>query len=522
MEKQRHFFVELREYDRDALSRANLIVPKDDADDALDRVIANLRAGREGRPKLLRRDDLGYSFDFVGLVYCGGFLFAVLPKYLGSSMNNSSISVQGHLRLVLEVIEKYYKKLSFETARYQLEGDKERSFFGQLNLWKMIIDDYIECGPYDNDETRFVINGNGEIDWGRTFDRIDPWVTDDRIVFIDTVNREKKAEVNNPVRIIQEAVINEIVERLANCGLREILDFPEINLPPVCGTPLKDSMKCVFLLEKERRSVFSTRKRRLLTALIDYLDEAVPQSSEKELLCFGTSEFNMVWESVCRDVFAGEETGKYIEKIDRVKWRYLAEILSEDKLEYYGIGGKTDETGHPEDDVDSSSHSRTLGREKGRPKPDVVSLKDDRLYILDAKYYCPQFDEDGISGQPGLGDITKQYLYQAALFKQYAYDGGIIKSKPPCVINAFLIPTVEKKAIVSKRGDARLPFMEQLCIMAGNDPISHFASPIHLLELNSEEAYKSFLGRGRNSNEFIEALNEAIHAWCDNAQPRVF
>lgn len=78
-------------------------------------------------------------------------------------------------------------------------------------------------------------------------------------------------------------------------------------------------------------------------------------------------------------------------------------------------------------------------------KPDLVCIypvddeqKDYCFGIYDAKYYCIDYQvKDGeakISGQPGVGDVTKQYLYQLA------FDDFIVKQGYRYVQNMFFCP----------------------------------------------------------------------------------
>lgn len=64
---------------------------------------------------------------------------------------------------------------------------------------------------------------------------------------------------------------------------------------------------------------------------------------------------------------------------------------------------------------------------------DIVTYTDDTFIILDAKYYKLTFNEHNLAGNPGLGDITKQYLYQLAL-------NDFIKERFKHVRNALLFP----------------------------------------------------------------------------------
>jgi len=56
--------------------------------------------------------------------------------------------------------------------------------------------------------------------------------------------------------------------------------------------------------------------------------------------------------------------------------------------------------------------------------------------ILDAKYYCIRLEPDKpVRNQPGVGDVTKQYLYQLA-YKEFIRDHSL-----GTVRNCFLMPT---------------------------------------------------------------------------------
>ena len=79
-------------------------------------------------------------------------------------------------------------------------------------------------------------------------------------------------------------------------------------------------------------------------------------------------------------------------------------------------------------------------------KPDLISVERHEnvcfFIILDAKYYTMRTESNKVEGQPGVGDVTKQYLYQLA-YKDFIELNGIQEVK-----NCFLMPT-EKDEIVS-------------------------------------------------------------------------
>ena len=74
-------------------------------------------------------------------------------------------------------------------------------------------------------------------------------------------------------------------------------------------------------------------------------------------------------------------------------------------------------------------------------------MNDHQLVILDAKYYNLRLEKGKVlSGNPGIGDVTKQYLYQLA-YQRFVEEHEFTEVK-----NCFLMPTemdrmIEKGAV---------------------------------------------------------------------------
>ena len=91
--------------------------------------------------------------------------------------------------------------------------------------------------------------------------------------------------------------------------------------------------------------------------------------------------------------------------------------------------------------------------------PDLISVPKvgqvDYFFIFDAKYYNLQLErQKPLKGNPGVGDVTKQYLYQLA-YKHFIEVHNIAK-----VRNCFLMPT-EKNEVI-KKGVAQIDMLESL------------------------------------------------------------
>ena len=84
----------------------------------------------------------------------------------------------------------------------------------------------------------------------------------------------------------------------------------------------------------------------------------------------------------------------------------------------------------------------------------IVTFYKNQFIILDAKYYKLHFDENNLSGQPGLESITKQYLYELA-FNEFIKNNEFIGVK-----NAFLLPKYDGE--IENVGIAKLEILSDL------------------------------------------------------------
>ena len=190
---------------------------------------------------------------------------------------------------------------------------------------------------------------------------------------------------------------------------------------------------------------FNTHRQMLLKTLYTYISQDRRMMEENQgLSMFGTTAFHRVWEVACAEVF----NNKLDTPIGRLVKPLAAGYNPKDKL------------------IDIIEHPKWQGSDMKKPKepkdtliPDTITISKcdgtDWLIIFDAKYYLLQL-EDGkpLRGNPGIGDITKQYLYQLA------YQRFIREHNIAAVKNCFLMP-IEGNEIVEK-GTARMDMLSNL------------------------------------------------------------
>ena len=186
---------------------------------------------------------------------------------------------------------------------------------------------------------------------------------------------------------------------------------------------------------------------------------------------YGTNSFNLVWERVCSEVF-NNKLSTPIGQLDipgLLAKGYKANTKLIDLIEkplWMGLDS--------ENKVFEKNSKDTL-------IPDLISIarygENTQFIIFDAKYYNIQLDREKIlRGNPGVGDITKQYLYQLA-YKKFIDDHNI-----QIVKNCFLMPTQEEQII--KKGTVKMEMFNALGL-----------EDIQIRLLSAKMMYEKYLNR---------------------------
>jgi len=170
-------------------------------------------------------------------------------------------------------------------------------------------------------------------------------------------------------------------------------------------------------LEKQLKVEFNSHKQKLLKSMHAYISNKNSFTNEDFLTIYGTSTYHVIWEEMCRKVF-GNKLNKLKNVIKKPVW-YLDEGTFQ---------------------VDTF-------------RPDLITFWRNYFIILDAKYYKLKITSK-LEKQPGLSDVTKQYLYQLA-FKDF-----IEKNEFKGVKNAFLLPKYNGK--VENKGYVEIGILHDL------------------------------------------------------------
>lgn len=379
-----------------------------------------------------------YVFTFVGLVVVGELVLKCYPKYL-----TASTALPLRLAQVLHVLERYMREGQIVPIFNDSETGKH---FNSLGVMLFLLRDYYEHGVYTQTKDTLETNGPGDINWDRTINETFAFLDHGRPVYMDLKTRRRVNDEMDFFRRLHQSCLAQISGELKDADLLTLLEVPDEELSDEPVDSLGDKDYLLYRIEGEISQQFNTRKQAVLKALHAYLSEGTALGEAGGFSAFGSNSFNLVWESVCSAVLGNQLKAQMSSLPLPLASKYdpnSALISVIDKPQWIGY----DDTG-------------TFGKSAGKTlEPDIVKVHAPggrrELVILDAKYYRINLARNqDLSGQPGIGDLTKQYLYQLA-FREFAAEHGIESIK-----NCFLMPS--DRSSIEAIGHASLGMLDGL------------------------------------------------------------
>lgn len=407
------------------------------------------------------------KFIFVGVLIIDNYVINCYPKYVKEYVFED-------LKQIIKVFERLNKDEEIIDIRNTSEGNEP---INMLPLMLFLLNDYFDNGLYSNFQEVVEINGDGEILWERTINNNKVIIQNNMPYYYEVFTRNRTNDLKDYFRRLHKIILADCSQKLKESNLLNLFDLTEVNLTDETLENFDDKDVILNNINYELHTQFNSRKLELLEAMKLYV---CPNNLNFGLKgCFslyGTTSFNNVWEKVCCYVFNDlkdtplsniplpcELDERYIDKTDLMS---LIERPSWNILNY------------------EPDYRETL-------KPDLITINEvDNVftfYIFDAKYY-DIIDKRNckIKNPPGIGDISKQYLYQLA-FEKFIDDHHFDRT-----INCFLFPS--SSSIVRKIGCAEFSILKEEGL-----------ENIQILLLPPKEVYKSFL---EHDNE--DLVNQAF------------
>lgn len=406
-----------------------------------------------------------YVFTFVGVVTCQSRVIKSYPKYILS--NEQPLP---ELKQVLKVLAKYAAK---EQEMIHAFGDRDSGSFHMLSVILYLIQDYYESGLYTSSQEYTECDGQGEILWETTMNEAFVFLRNGRPYYTELYTARTVDDESDLIRRVHAAVLTQCSDLLEAAGLLELFDLETLLLSEESVEVLGDLDYLKSRLQAELSVQFSTRKQQLLQTLYTFLEASGDSEDVFGLSLYGTNQFHQVWEAVCAAVFHNH----LYSKLDQLSlplpldaaYRPSDRLIDLIEKPLWIPGGK-------------QSAARLAAKTL---IPDAIFVGAlDAVYclmIFDAKYYTIQLEEDkALRGYPGVGDVTKQYLYQLA-YQDFCNRHGI-----RFVGNYFFMPT--EGTDYRFKGLARMEMLRQLCLL-----------DIEVWQLPAEELYAGYL-----SDRFVD------------------
>lgn len=442
--------------------------------------------------------------SYVGVVEWRQNLLCFFPKYydvtgIKSQELLSNSEHYEHFKTIVKTIRKYHREEANNTSIRELsfktraDLDVEWGYSGKLVIAVQLIDDYLENGRYTNMKTYDQRCGTGEIDWQRTINTEFPVISHGRPCYVDYWTRERVSHSETLIARVHEAIVADCTNRLARCGLADLLDIPLPFLGE--GEDLNDfgdTQALLSIIEKEMAIQFVTSKQTILKLMHRYVELTTQvEANDDGASMYGTSSFHTVWEKVCGRVFGNQldevVPTTYLEGLSFASGTKWSEIESRS---LWSIGNAKEQ----------QDNSQSDERDGTKLRPDFVALDKDKkaLYILDAKYYVPDFTRR--TGLPGVGDVNKQHLYQVAYH-------SLIKRNEWRLVNAFLMPDGMPKALNIQTISVQCSLFQKASIQ-DEDGVTFKIAPIQTVLLNPETLFKNYLNDDRTylKNPLLKTL----------------
>lgn len=337
--------------------------------------------------KIIEVNKNNIKFKFVGILVYKKEILIILPKYSKELHNESE---------KLECIKKIIKV--FKRIPNKFIKDKNDSFFisnnianneiSEIALADYIIKDFRNYGCYTKKDKIKSINNNSNINWKNTINSFNPIIINDQVLYTEYISENFIMNNSSFISALHLNVYNYLLVKY-----KDLLGYnsTKLSLKKTKNSLSKLGNKKYILdkIKKELEYTFSDRETNVLKAIYNFFENNDYFNNNK-LSIFGTTSFELVWEYICKYIFDD-------------KYRYFKNDIP--FPEWY-VGN----------DIKYESKKNNL-------IPDIISIHNQTMFILDAKYYSISISNQNIIGNPGNYDIIKQYIYEMAL-----NDPNIIKN----------------------------------------------------------------------------------------------
>lgn len=325
------------------------------------------------------------SFSFVGVISLYDTVLCILPKYYeGHTLSSKQTIID--FTTIIKVLKRVH--LSYEIPDQRHLEVYEHTRFNEILAADKFLKDYLEYGIYEKSEQAYTLNSEGEVNWEMSINQLSPVFSKRQPIYSDVYTRTTISEDYNVITELHKWIIRRYLNKYGEI-LGYNFSFAEDTVKDLSTLGSNEYLKTV--VRKELNHTFTDREILLLKRVLSLLNSQ-NKNIDTQFNLFGTGYFHVVWEAVCGEVLQNKYM-KFKSLIPEPVWNDMG-------------GNKTS---------------------KDTLRPDIISTveaEQSKFFIFDAKYYnlCYAYsDEFKVNGNPGIQDVSKQFLYSLA-FKDVSYD----------------------------------------------------------------------------------------------------
>ncbi|RUL53951.1 LlaJI family restriction endonuclease [Lysinibacillus antri] len=408
------------------------------------------------------------TFNFVGVVTYGNYIFCILPKYLDYyeilKVNMSIFSD------IINVIKKYNKETPSDMDILTEKINDE--YVSVIPIVDFLLRDFYQHNYLSYFNEIISLNGEDEIHWQKTTDEMYAFIIDNTPYYFDMYRIQRNEEIDTMVNKIHKAVIVECIERFSDI-LGYSFDYTAYD-NTILLSDLGDKDTILYVLKSRLSLSYYDREISVIKSLIRFIENWYEKSNE--VFIYGTKEFEYVWEDICKKIFKHKldpampnnvwKSYDYRFLRHELKQTLIPDIVLEEK-DLYGTGS---------------------------------------LILADAKYYNIKFSANNktIINKPGIGDVLKQFMYERALLQS--------KDHINKVFNILLFPTLSSD-FINIIGEVSIehPGLK-------NEKVFLEYKPIQLVTLSTDIMFEKYLNNSTLEIEEIERLIDLLVAYTKKSK----
>lgn len=320
---------------------------------------------------------------FVGIKVDSNEVGVYFP--IGYQLPEKEVEIKQDILHLIQTLDEFKDSSNRDLAINKSEESQSVDF--PINAYLEVINNFMEKGGYYKEiEPIFRTRDRGNIDWSKTIKVQKPLIQSNlTLVYTKYTVRDSMPNENYLITHIHRYCVYESFSKLG------WLFTPYMPEPPIIPLDVK---QFIIALNDKLAITHNDREKKLfisMKALLEFIDE---KTSDKQFY-FGTDYFENVWEKLIDRVFGVNNKSDYF---PRTRWR-----------------------------LRKGKH-----KEKYPLEPDTVMKYNDKIYVLDAKYY-----RYGITGKtnhlPNSSSINKQITYGEYIKARH-------RVKNENLFNAFIMP----------------------------------------------------------------------------------